>query len=410
MQNIKFALILLTLPLLFTQCGNDPVSARQALASLNVSEKKLVASTHVFGFDLFGRIAAAQPGKNVFISPLSASMALGMALNGADGTTETAMRETLGLTGLSAEDANAAYRHVIDLLLSLDPKVQMELANSIWYRKEYTFESAFLNANKTYFSAQVQGLDFDSPSVKDTINKWVSDHTHGRIPDIVDGISPQTVMFLINAIYFKGTWAYRFEKNDTRQESFYPTDDVTISVPMMRQMGRFGYLETENFQAVELPYGNKEFCMTVLLPNPSVAIDDFIGTITPELWDDWTSRLVVREADIALPRFKFSYERTLNDDLMALGMGVAFSSTEADFTRMYPPGELFISNVKQKAFVEVNEEGTEAAAATSVEVSVTSIGDTVAIRVDRPFVFAIRERQSGTIMFVGRVIHPKFEG
>lgn len=392
-----------------TQCGEDALSSRNALAKLTPSERGLVQSGNVFGFDLLRHVAIAQPDQNVFLSPLSASMALGMARNGANGTTETAMNETLGLSDLSSESANAAYRRVINLLLGLDSKVEMKLANSIWHRQEWAFEPAFLTTNQTYFNATIQGMNFDNPASKETINRWVNTQTNGRIPVIIDEIPAEAVMYLINAIYFKGIWTYRFDKSQTRQEPFYRSESHSVSVPMMRQSATLAFLQTDELQVVDLPYGAGAFRMTVLLPAPGVSVGDFVATITPERWEQWIGALRETPTDVFLPRFTFSYERLLNPDLTAMGMGVAFSPDEANFTRMYAPGGLYISGVKQKAFIEVNEEGTEAAAATSVEIGTTSIGVTRQIRVDRPFLFAIREKTSGTVLFMGQVVNPAGE-
>ena len=397
-------IIMLVAGMSMVRCGKDSVSSDESI-SLLPAEKTLVGSSNSFGIKLFKQIVQDEADQNVFISPLSASMALGMTCNGANGATQEAMAATLGLQSLSMPEANTSYRRVIDLLLELDPKVQMELANSIWYRQGFAFEEAFLDVNRAFFDAVVRGMNFSDPATKDVINGWVDEQTHGRITDLIDGIDPATVMFLINAIYFKGTWTYEFDPEDTRDEPFQLPGGTFIDVAMMRQAGDFGYFGNAQFQAVELPYGDGEFLMTILLPHQSVNIDAFIASITQDQWDQWMDSFEEKRIDVYLPKFKLEYERELNHDLTALGMGIAFSG-QADFTNMYRPGGLFISLVKQKAFVEVNEEGTEAAAATVVVVQLTAGPGPLTIRMDHPFVFAIRERHSGTILFMGKIVEP----
>ena len=400
-----YMILLLTAIMSLPKCSENPLSSG-GLNSLSPAEKKLVESGNSFGFKLFPQIIQDQPDQNVFISPLSASMALGMAYNGAANQTQTAMAEALELQGLTIPDVNASYQHVMALLILLDPKVQMNVANSIWYRQEYTFEDTFLNTNRTFFDATVSGMDFNNPSTVDVINQWVENKTNGRIDGIVDQIDPQTVMFLINAIYFKGDWTYKFDEDDTQDESFSKPDGSSVTVKMMHQEEDFDYFENDTFQAIDLPYGSGEFRMTVILPKPSTDINTFINSLDRTQWDAWTESFSNRLVSLSLPRFKMEYERSLNDDLKALGMEIAFDPMVADFTNMYPPGQLFISNVKQKTFVEVNEEGTKAAAATSVEIGVTSAPLSVVMRVDRPFLFAIRERQEGAILFIGKIVNP----
>ena len=399
-------IILIVAGVSVTHCDKNSVSS-EGLASLSPSEKTLVSSGNSFGFKLFPKIIQDEPNQNVFISPLSASMALGMTYNGAGGTTQEAMATALELQGLSIPEANASYQRVISLLLNLDPKVRMQIANSIWYRQEYGFEEEFLNTNRTFFDAVVSGMDFNNPTTVDVINQWVENQTNSRIRNIITQIDPQTVMFLINAIYFKGDWAHKFDEDDTRDDQFQKPDNTFIPVKMMNQEHEFDYFATGDFQAVDLPYGSGEFRMTLLLPSPGTDINAFIGSFNQAQWDQWMAGFTTRLITLSMPRFKLDYERKLNDDLKALGMAIAFDPNAADFTGMYPPGGLFISMVKQKAFVEVNEEGTEAAAATVVEVGVTSAPQPTAMRVDRPFVFAIRERQSGTILFIGKIVAPE---
>ena len=372
---------------------------------LNTSEIALVASTDNFGLKLFREVILQNFDKNVFISPLSVSMALGMTYNGADGTTRDEMHKTLEFAGLGDKEINESYKSLIRLLGELDDKVIFQIANSIWYRSGWQFEEDFLNINKTYFSASVSDLDFDDPLAADIINKWVEDNTNGKIKDIVKApINPLTVMFLINAIYFKGTWTYEFDKKLTKDGEFIKPDGSKVTCKMMEQESDFQYFYNDDFQAVDLPYGDGLYRMTVFLPRETKEINSIIEKFNQANWNDWMNSFSGQEGILFLPKFKLEFEISLNDVLKAMGMTTAFTDF-ADFTKMYKPGGLFISEVKHKTYVDVYEEGTEAAAVTSVEVGNTSVHGFV-MTVNRPFIFVIRENHSETILFIGKVVEP----
>jgi len=384
---------------------SDEMSSPTKIRELNEFEKNLVKAGNVFGYKLFRQINEAEGDRNVFISPLSVSLALGMTLNGANGETEEAMQATLELTGMNMEQINESYQSLMDLLINLDPKVIFEIANSIWYFEGFHFEQEFIQLNQTYFDAQVEGLNFHSADAASRINQWVSEHTHGKIQTIVDDEIPlDMVMYLINAIYFKGTWTYEFDKSKTQDDVFHLADGSPIPCSMMNQGGNFLYKETERYQAVDLPYGDGDFSMLVLLPRPDVTVESLVAELDQLNWSDMRQL----EGTLQLPKFKLEYELVLNDVLKALGMAVAFDPSRADFTGMCKDGGLSISEVKHKTFVEVNEEGTEAAAVTSVGIKAVSVGPApFALRVDRPFIVIIKENRSDTILFMGKIMQPK---
>ena len=378
--------------------GAEPIDALPR--QLTAAEQKLVAGSNSFAFDLFREINNGQKSKNVFISPLSASMALGMTANGAAGTTYDAMRSTLRLGTASKAEVNEGYKSLIALLRGLDNSTDFRIANSIWYEKTFPFNAAFLSESKSFFDAEVAGLDFASPSALTTINSWVNESTASKIPAILDDIDPAEVMFLINAIYFKSAWQSKFDKAQTVNAPFNAYDGTKPSVPLMNQTASFKVGSSQSFVAVDLPYGNSAFTMTVVLPNAGVDVNTVAASLSDASWNTLTQSLAVQKTMLSLPRFKLTWSSVLNPELRALGMGVAFDL--ADFTPMSPRGkELIITKVIQKTFVDVNEEGTEAAAATSVGVGVTSAPPP--IRIDRPFIFVIRERLSGTILFIGKI-------
>ena len=265
---------------------------------LTLGEVKLISADNKFGFSLFSEVVTQEPEKNIFLSPLSVSMALGMTYNGANSTTEEAMKQTLKFGDMTDEEINQSYKSLIELLLNLDPEVQMELANSIWSRLGFPVEEDFINLNKEYFDAEVTVLDFSSAEAVPTINAWVSDKTHGKITEIIDTIPWQTVMYLINALYFKGTWSYEFEKSATKDEDFYLIDGSQKTCKMMSMEESFRYYSTETFQAVELPYGCGDFAMTIFLPSTDTGIDNFISGLNENNWDAWLSGFHVRDVKV----------------------------------------------------------------------------------------------------------------
>ncbi len=368
---------------------------------LTESESKIIAGSNDFAFDLFRTGNLAQHKANVFISPLSASMALGMTANGADGATYDEMRTTLRLNGATREDVGGGYKSLIALLQGLDPGTDFSIANSIWFEQTFPFNASFLDESKLYFDAQVQGLDFRSPAAVTTINSWVSAQTKDRIPKILDSIRQEEVMFLVNAIYFKGIWQKQFDKSKTVDAPFHAADGTTALVPMMARDKGVQYTATPEYSAVDLPYGNSTFTMTVVLPNkPNADIDAFAESFDQPKWNSLVSSLHDSDLEVYLPRFRIEWSRMLNDDLNQLGMRLAF--TNADFTRMSPLGlQLVITQVLQKTFVDVDERGTEAAAATIVGIGPTSLPPS--FRADHPFLVVIRERFSGTILFIGKI-------
>jgi serine protease inhibitor len=390
-----------------------PAIISQLPRQLSAGEQAIIAAGNTFGFDLLRELNATRADSNIFISPLSASMALGMTLNGASGETFDEMRSTLALDERPLDEINASYASLITLLRGLDRQVDFRLANAIWF--EDTFASAiapsFLTTTKTHFDATVQGLDFSSPQALTTINDWVKQSTSGKIEKMLDEIDSDVVMYLMNAIYFKGSWREAFERAKTSNQPFAVRGGSIASSPSVPTMfgkvslrhGRMG-----NVDVVELPYGGDAFVMTILLPDEGRNVNDVVSSLDVAQWTSATGSLAApRDLDIYLPRVKMSLEYPLNESLQRLGMPSAFQPYQADFSRLSPSRgrELYIDEVRQKTFVDVNEEGTEAAAVTSVGIVPVSLPPT--IRVDRPYVFALRERISGTILFLGKVVDPR---
>jgi len=372
--------------------------------------KVLVEADNLFGIKLFKEVLQAEePETNVMISPLSVSLALAMTYNGADGDTKAAMEETLGLAGLTTDQINKNYKFLIDALSSVDPKVLMSIANSIWYKHTFPVEQDFIDVNQNYYYAEVLPLDFGDPGAVNIINNWIANKTNDLITEVLDFIPPDAVMYLINAIYFKGIWKFEFDEAETEEEPFYLSDETTKDVPMMVQEESFNYLSNDWVQAVEMPYGQGNYSMIVLLPQTGKTLDEVIDALSNETWNNWLGDFHKEEkVVIHLPRFKFEYENLLKEELISMGMGIAFDPGYADFSKINPNRQLCISRVIHKSFIEVNEEGTEAAAVTVVEIIETSAGGEtfISFHVNQPFLFAIREKYTNTIIFIGRVMEP----
>lgn len=371
---------------------------------------RLVAANSAFGFKLYAEVLKQSAGKNVLVSPSSVALALAMTYNGAAGETRQAMARALEVHGMSLDELNRAYAQLRKALESPDPKVQLSIANSLWAKKGVNFNADFMERDKQFFGAELTTLDFGDPSAPATINSWVADKTRGKILKIVDNIDPQSILFLINAIYFKGTWTAEFDKARTAEEQFTTGSGRQKRHPLMHQSGSYDYCEGKGFQAVSLPYGGGRASMYIFLPATGTSLDQFHKELTAANWDAWMKQFVKTKGEIAVPRFKVEYEISLNDALKAMGMGTAFDPARADFSGMVRTSQnAFISEVKHKTFAEVNEEGTEAAAVTSVEMTVTSVQRpqrSFRMIVDRPFFCAIRDNKTGTVLFVGSITDP----
>ena len=406
----SFAIILPTVLVWMMSCEQitDPI-AKSVKRPLTSQEMSLVASDNRFGVKIFKSIAAVQNDSNIFISPLSISMALGMTLNGALAETREALEQTLELQGLSQQQINESYQSLIQLLTQLDPAVIFRIANSIWYRQGMPVKQSFLDLNRQYFNARIEGLPFDNPTSVDIINQWVDDQTSGRIKKIIEQIDPNDLMFLINAIYFKGDWTYKFDKALTQPANFYGPHGSVYPCQLMHRESEFLYLQTYDFQAVDLPYGIGDFRMAIFLPFPEKNIDSLIASLTNQQLDQWIKSFANREGILEIPKFKMEYKLDLKEVLSALGMGIAFDPAQANFKDIYEgPENAFISRVLHKSFVQLDEEGTEAAAVTSVTITLTSAGGAFYLRADRPFFFIIHDTHSHTILFAGKIVQAEW--
>ena len=372
---------------------------------VELKKAEKVARDNAFTFDLLRAVRKHSTDANVFISPLSVSMALNMTLNGAVGATADEMRTALRESGYSTADINAYSRELREALLRADPKTTIGIANSIWYRQGATVKAPFIEANRTYYDAEVQALDFSSPSATATINGWCARKTNNKIKEIVKQVDPTTFMYLINAVYFKGAWTTHFEKKNTRSGDFRRADGSTQQVQMMNLMDTFRCASGDVCDYLEMDYGNHAFSMVIMLPKDGKTTRDVITTMDGKKWADAIQSLTLKEIRVLLPRFKAECEYPMHEHILPdMGMKLPFNPMLADLSGIADIGafgRLFISSVIHKTFVQVDEEGTEASGVTNVGVMPT--GESSFFIVNRPFLFAIREKSTGVILFIGEI-------
>lgn len=418
LRGVRAIALLGTIAVLTGVCGCSAQGEKAAQPRRDPKltvDPRLVTATNDLGFSLHRKLVAAADGKNVFISPTSIELALAMTYNGAAAETKDAMAKALGLDKMTLDDVNAANADLMKLLKDPDPKVELAIANSLWGREGVKFDEGFLKRNTDFYSAEVRGIDFNAPTSADTINQWVSDNTREKITKLVDADAIRdALLMLINALYFKGQWSTPFDNALTKDGPFTVTAGTTRTLPMMTLERKFDYMENDQFQAIALPYGDEYVRMLIFLPKAGVKLGEMTAAMTNAKVTEWTGQMSNQEGTITLPRFKADYDTSLKATLTALGMGVAFSD-QADFSGVLPPsqqptidGKPFISDVIHKTVLEVNEEGTVAAAVTGVIVGTTAMpAEPFTMTVDHPFFLAIQDQPTGAILFMGSIVDPQ---
>lgn len=409
MTRYLYLIVLLLIP--FSSCeknSSDNMPDEPVTIELNAIQKELVDSDNTFGFDIFKCVMQKKNDvENVMISPLSISYALSMTLNGANGATRDSMMKALRYYNITIEDINNSYKDLTEKLMNVDKQVLMEIANSVWIEEKLRVKQAFMDDLKEYFDSEAYDFSATDPDIVDIINKWIEDNTHGKIKEMIDELPPDIAMLLINAIYFNGKWKYEFDKENTRDMPFYPEAGPEVEVPMMNQEITAGINATENFLIVELPYGQGNYVMDIILPNDGYTTSDIIPVLNSDDWNNWIEELYQVNINLYMPRFKYEFKTELRDVLNAMGMGIAFTPFAADFSNISEQN-LFISKVLHQTFIETNEEGTEAAAATVVMIEFTSVGPggPLEIKIDKPFIYFIRETSTNSIVFMGKTGNP----
>lgn len=405
--------LLILISLIFVSCEKDdnatdfPIKEKEIV--LTTQSKEMVSSDNQFGIEIFKQMFNAERDNNLLISPLSISQALLMTYNGADGDTKKAFEETLFLNDLTIDEVNQSAKELVSALIEVDPSVIINIANSIWYRDEFTIKPEFIQVNSDYYNAEVQQLVFNNEAV-DIINAWVKNKTNDKIEEVIEEIDPMTLIYLINAVYFKGNWKFKFDEKNTIDDEFTLSNGLNVTVPFMKQSISAQIMNHEDFTILDLPYGRGNFSMFIILPDKDKTNDDVLDLWNNDTYNQWlTDFTEVGALSVIIPKFKFAYEKELNGVLKVMGLELAFDSNKADFSNIIENIPLFISKVKHKTFIEVNEKGTEAAAVTSVEMGTTSIGPSNQFIADRPFLFVIREKYTNSILFMGRVEDPSKE-
>lgn len=385
-------------------------------------DSNLIGSINEFGFELFKNLNdSVESGSNILISPFSLHVALSIACNGAKNETYDEMAKALKIDNYDINGVNEFYRELFQTLIGSDSLIDFTTANSLWIRWNKAIVPAFLNLCSDYYDADIKEFKpFDSKAV-DSINHWVNEKTKGKITKIIQPpISKDTALIMLNAIYFKGNWTFKFDTTDTRTMPFYLDDNRAVDCEMMfkeseehttqinmREVidNRLKYCGHRIFQAVDLPYGDAGFRITLFLPDSLITVDSLISYLNTANWNTWRTQFYTTRFTIGLPKFKFSFSSRLNENLINMGMEKAFD-TLADFSGMFVDKKGWIHKVIHKSFVQVDEEGTEAAAATMI-----MFADSLPYQVilNRPFLFVIHDVDTGAILFVGKVANPVWE-
>jgi serine protease inhibitor len=372
---------------------------------------QLVNANNRFGFDLFAQLQL-QPksqSQNIFISPQSIAIALGMTRNGTAGKTQAEITQTLGLEQFDPAKVDSNYGKLIETLNTADQSGKLAIANSLWVNQNISLKDSFIKTTQDFYQGKVSNLDFADTSAKNTINQWVANNTANQIPEIVDSISPEAALYLINAIYFKASWTNKFDPNTTTKQPFQLESKTTKPVAMMSQTGDYRYYENEQFQAIRLPYGKGKLAMYIFLPQANSSLEQFNQQLNLANWQTWLNQMRSQPGNVSLPKFKLEYITELKDVLSSLGMQQVFNSAQADFSPM-TDSTVALDQVKHKAVIEVNEEGTEAAGATSSGIRITSATpqkQPFEMNINRPFFFTIHDDSAGIILFMGNVVEPE---
>ena len=410
MKNLIKTIFASAVILLMMACNNNGVINPKVLR-LNQQQEEMLQVSNDFSFNLLREVAAIEEKENIVLSPLSASIMLGMVMNGADGETLKQMKQALGFKDYPIEDINDYYNQLIDALPELDKTNKLKIANSIWVQQEFPIYDSFKNINKEYFYAKVDNVDFQSSGkVVQQINRWAAQNTNNLIKEVIkeNEITDQTIMILANALYFKGIWKEKFTKSDTQKRDFRLANGKTVAVDMMQQTEEFRYADVEGGKLLEMDYKEGKYCMDILLPKEGITLKQMISKLNAEQWNQWMGNMRTYEVDVRIPKIEVKYDTNLTDPLKSTGMDLAFNPMAADFSKMSEIG-LYLRLVKQFCYMKVDEEGTEAAAVTwgVMDKATAAPFEPKTFYADRPYLMVIREKQYGTILFTAAIGNPQ---
>ena len=405
------ASVLAAISIVFFSCNKneteslpgDPVPI-----TLTSNQVSLIESENSFAFDIFRSAAYnSKATENLIISPLSISTALSMALNGANGPTRDSMLKALRVKNITPGEINQSYKDLSEALLSVDKRVLISIANSVWAENNFVVKKPFTDILTGYYNAEAKSFDVKDPLAPKQMNSWIEANTNGLIKNMISQLDDNTVMLLINAIYFKGKWKSQFDASKTVNQTFYKSNGTTSQVPMMKQTSDFKIYKGGSFTLAEFPYGQGNFVMDVLVPDSRNGIDGLLSQLNNVSFHNWIGLMSERETVLSLPRFKYGYKKELNEILSGMGMRIAFTDA-ADFSNISDL-DLLMNLILHQAFIETNEEGTEAAAVTIIGIGTTSMPIRFELNLDHPFVYIIRETSSNSILFMGKVEDPTAE-
>lgn len=392
---------LATLLLLATLTGCSGAAGLSDEKPAAVVDTRLAKANVRFGLDLLRHVYR---GANAFLSPASASLVLSLTAGGARGETQAEMLKALRFDGIPMQDVHQGNQALQSILRNPDPQVEIAMANAIWHRTDLKAAPAFVSEAKQHYGATVDEAAFGTEEATKKINDWTSDATRGRIPQLFKSLGGNTVMVLVNALYFKGEWTHAFDPQRTADGLFTKADGTQESVPYMQQDGQFGALQGDGFRAVRLPYGQERVAMYLFVPDDLPA---FVDGLTAERWEEYMGAFKPQQGLVMLPKVKLEATHPLNEPMQKMGLNLAFSPGQADFSGLFEDGRkgVAIDQILQKSFLEMNEQGTEAAAATGVVMTESAAAEPL-LRADRPFLLAIRDDQTGTLLFLGTIVDP----
>jgi serine protease inhibitor len=412
---ISIVLIVITVLLCVTSCCNIADLFRKTVKETEANkqsdkmaenvDQNLVGSNTHFALKIFKELSSEDEDTNVFISPISISITAAMAYNGAKNLTQQEIAETMKFSDYNMDELNSAFKILLSSMTDIDEMVQLYSGNSIWCRKDFDVKKNYIDLVQNYYNASIFNEDFDNPDTADKMNNWVSEATDGKITGIVDPSTlKDVVMYLVNAIYFKGQWKDKFKAENTKEDDFFLIDNNTKKVQMMSASEKYNYYEGDDFQMLRMPYGRDKTAMYVFLPKEGVDINKYVNTLSRDLLNKYISEAISTETILKFPKFNVKYgTKSLVESLKKLGMVNAFSAEKADFSSIAPL--MFISRIDHKAIIEVNEEGTVAAAASFMGMGATAVRP-VEFIANRPFFLLIRDDRTGNLLFMGKILEP----